>query len=230
VANYTLSKFIYQNGFNDIQKMIPERSIYNQDRTHNMSVGSVWMLPFGKGRSLLNTSSGLLDALVGGWENTVILTYTSGAPWTMPSGVIYVKEANLPANWGSPVVYGIKPCVAKWNDNGTITMQSYSVAYGCTDYNFLITPRYAPAYGPTYDAHRRLFAIPMADVSLNKTTRINERMRVQFRAEAFNFANSFLFTTGFGNSVNSSTFGTIVKSTASGSHPRYIQLGAKFLF
>ena len=80
--------------------------------------------------------------------------------------------------------------------------------------NFLTTPRFAPTYGPTYDAQRRLYAMSLADVSLNKTTRITEKMRVQFRAEAFNFANSFLYTTGFGTSTTSSTFGEIVKSTA----------------
>ena len=148
----------------------------------------------------------------------------------MPSGVIYVKNANVPIDWSAPVIRGLQPCVAKWNDNGTITMQSYSKSYGCTGYNFLIAPRYAPSYGASYDSQRRLFAVPQVDFSLNKTTRITEKTKLQFRAEAFNLTNTYLFTTRFGNSVNSSTFGTIVKATSGGGHPRQAQLALKFLF
>jgi len=74
----------------------------------------------------------------------------------------------------------------------------------------------------------------MADVSLNKVTQITERLRVQFRAEAFNIANSFFITTlGFNNTPDNANFGTLYKSTASApqsNYPRQLQLGFKLLW
>ena len=54
VANWTLSKQVYQNGYNDIQQQVPERSIYQYDQTHNVKFSAVYQLPFGKGRRFLN--------------------------------------------------------------------------------------------------------------------------------------------------------------------------------
>ena len=53
VANWTLSKQVYQNGYNDIQRLVPERSIYQYDQPHNFKISAVYQLPFGKGRPLL---------------------------------------------------------------------------------------------------------------------------------------------------------------------------------
>src|SRR5688500_17453205 len=139
------------------------------------TVGSVYKLPFGKGRRWLSESHGLLSRLVSGWENNVIFQWQSGRPWDLPGNVVYVKEAKIDdIDWSSPRVYGVRPCVARWNDNGTITMQPFSVSYGCTDHNFLITPRFAPRFTPFRDGRLRLHSVPQADISLNKTTRITE--------------------------------------------------------
>lgn len=73
----------------------------------------------------------------------------------------------------------------------------------------------------------------MADVSLNKMTRINERLRVQFRAEAFNITNSFYVTTAmFNSTADNANFGTLFKSTIGtpASYPRQVQLGMKLLW
>jgi hypothetical protein len=131
-------------------------------------------------------------------------------------------------------VRGIKPCVAQWNDNGSITMQPFSVSAGCTDYNFLIAPRYAPRFTPSRDPRLRLHSPPTADISLNKTTVITERMRVQFRAEAFNITNTYWFgRQQFNSTATSAAFGTLNKGSiafTNSNQPRYVQLGVKFLW
>ena len=50
VANWTLSKQVYQNGYNDIQQRVVERSIYQYDQTHNVKFSAVYELPFGQGK------------------------------------------------------------------------------------------------------------------------------------------------------------------------------------
>ena len=94
---------------------------------------------------LLNTSNKLVNGLVSGWENSVIFQYQSGWPSTLPANAFYVKDATLDSiDWSKPLVKGFATCAARWNDNGTITMVPASVSAGCTDYNWLVAPRYGP--------------------------------------------------------------------------------------
>jgi hypothetical protein len=236
IANYTLSKQVYQNGYLDIQKLVPERSIYQYDQTHGINVTAVWAVPAGPGKHWLNSTHGIVGRLAGGWETNLMFHYHTGLPWAYPSNFIYVSKANIPnVNWSQPVVHAVQPCAAVWNDNGTITMEKYSVSAGCgSSYNFLIEPRYAPAAEPTYDGQLRLHTVPSADAALNKSTRITERTSLQFRAEVFNLTNTYsIYQTQFNRTLTSSAFGTVVPGSASFSNtnvPRSIQLSVKFIF
>jgi len=235
LANYTRSKAMDQDGsFNDYQNGVLQRSVSSVDRPHSLSVATVYSLPFGKGKPFLNGHGGVMDRIVGGWQTTVQLAYSSGLPWSLPN-VLYVKDATIKdIDWSAPIVRGVKPCVAQWNDNGSITMQAFSVAQGCTDYNFLIPPRFAPRMVPLRDPHLRMNSPVTADLSITKMTVIKERMRLQFRAEVFNLANTFWFgRQQFNSTATSSSFGTINKSTiafTNSNQPRYVQLGLKFLW
>lgn len=235
VADWTLSKQVYQNGYNDIQQLVPERSIYQYDQPEAVKATAVYQLPFGRGKRFFSSSGRFVSRLVGGWEANVLFGYHSGIPWRLPTNFIYVKEAKMPnINWNSPTVQVVQPCVAQWNTNGTITMQSFSTKAGCTNYNFLSEPLFAPSAEPAYSGQIRTMSVPNADASLNKTTRITERASVQFRAEVFNLTNTFNFYQSQPNStLTSSSFGTVVKanvSSSNGNQPRYIQLSVKFNF
>jgi hypothetical protein len=124
--------------------------------------------------------------------------------------------------------------VQRWNENNTITMQPFSVDAGCTEANWLIVPRFNPRYHPTYDGRVRLQPIAMADASLNKTTRLTERLSVQFRAECFNVANSFFVVSQqFNNNPENVQFGSLIKAAVSApasNYPRQMQLGLKLIW
>jgi len=235
VANYTMSKNIERLAYNDVQNSILNSTLADFDIPHRVSVAAVVDLPFGKGHRWLNSSHPFWSRVTGGWGFTVLFQVQSGRPWALPSNVMYVKEAKVDnIQWDQPRVYGVNPCVARWNNDGSITMQSYSVQAGCNDYNFLILPSYAPRVTPKKDGRLRLHSAPMTDFSLTKMTRINERMKVQFRAEAFNLTNTYMFhRQDFNNNPNSATFGSIDKATVPfgrASWPRYVQLAVKFIF
>jgi carboxypeptidase family protein len=236
ILAYTLSKMMEQTGWMDEQNLIPQRSLFDRDTPHRVSVASVWELPFGKGRKFLNTSHGFWSRVVSGWENSVIFQYQSGWPNALASNVLYVKDASLPSiDWSQPVVKGHATCAARWNDNGSITMVPASVAAGCTDYNFLVMPRFGPArYAPNRDGRIRLHTVPTADVALNKLTAITEKLRFQFRAEVFNIANTYMHNRqGFNTNPENAAFGTLTRATVSSTNSnlaRSMQLGFKLLW
>jgi hypothetical protein len=235
LASYTLSKMMEENGFDDLQRGIMQRSLYVWDRPHRLSVASIYELPFGPGKRFLRSTHGFWSRVVSGWENSWMIQYQSGRPWELPANLIYMKDATVQdIDWSSPRVYGVQPCVARWNDNGSITMQAFSTQAGCTDYNFLIAPRYYPRTSTHRNSALRLHAVPLADVSFNKTTLIREQMRVQFRCEIFNAFNTYhMYNALFNNNPESATFGSFDKAAVAATNsnrPRYVQLAVKFLW
>src|SRR5262249_46495103 len=89
-ANYTFSKTI---GVTDNSENNPRvqafqyyglnRAPVNFDRTHNLSLSSVWQLPFGRGKRW--ASSGIPSALLGGWQVNNILSFMTGTPFSVTS-------------------------------------------------------------------------------------------------------------------------------------------------
>jgi hypothetical protein len=255
IATYTFSKQIEQWGWLDTQRNITQRGLYVWDRPHRFTLGSVYQIPIGPGRSFFKGAHGFFGKLVEGWENNVIFQWQSGRPWDgPPRDAIYVGKDVMNPNpeWGAPKVFGVRTstsgnntaaCVATMSDAGAITLQPYSVAAGCTSYDFLRAPRYHPGNTPGTTVGRntpirdpkiRLHARPSIDISFNKTTRISEQVRVQFRAEAFNATNSYeygsrQFTTDLNNPNFGSTFPYQAGNTET-RYPRHIQLAVKVLF
>ncbi len=238
LATYTLAKQIEQLGWLDSQKGILQRSPYEADTPHRITVANVWELPFGRGRRFLNTTHRFWSRLVSGWETSEFIQWTSGRPWVLPSGTRYVRDARVKdVDWSAALVRGVMPCVARQNENGTITPQAFSVASGCgsdvSTYNFIIQPQYAPAATPTRAGNIRIHSVANLDLSVSKRTQVTERLTVQFRAEAFNATNTNQFPReNFVNNANSANFGTILRSSAAAGNgrPRNIQLAVKAIW
>ena len=58
------------------------RAVSDFDTTHLLTVNYVYQLPFGQGKAFIS-KGGLVNALVGGWQNTGILRSTSGLPFSL---------------------------------------------------------------------------------------------------------------------------------------------------
>lgn len=236
LSTYTLSKQVERWGYTDQVNQIPQQGLYFQDRPHRFTVAGVWQLPFGQGRKFGNTANPVLSRIVSGWEITGFLQAQSGRPWDLPSNVIMLSDPKLPVEqWVAHRVAGASPCVAQYRNNtGRFELQPYAVAAGCTEPVWLHAPSYT--FGrmtPSRSGQIRLHAAPNLDASVNKTTRVTERVSVQFRAEAFNVTNTFFWgRNNFQNNPGNQNFGAFFPrdATDQNRYPRHIQLALKLLF
>jgi hypothetical protein len=168
---------------------------------------------------------GFADKLINGWQVSSILTWQTGFPFTVYSGVdnslsgIYEDRADFTgtnihqAELGSGRSHA--QMVQEWF-NTSLFQPNVIGTFGNTGKNVLRGPR--------------LFNNNMA---LVKDTKIGERYSLQFRAEAFNVFNNVNFelytsngSTGLDRTQADPTFGQIFNAAA----PRILQLALKVIF
>ncbi len=196
----------YQNIFN----LRPERSLDNQDVPHRFVASVLYDLPAGKGRTYMANAPRAVDAVLGGWS--------LGSIWSASSQVPFSPTVSgNPANTGTYTVVQ-RPDVVGDPHNGTRTLQA--------DFN---TAAFARPANYTYGSAGRniLRGRPQFnwDFSAHKNFQIVERVRLQFRFEAFTLTNTPRFGAP-GNVLGTAAFGVI----ASASTPRNLQFGLKLIW
>ncbi|MBC7926707.1 MAG: TonB-dependent receptor, partial [Bryobacteraceae bacterium] len=198
-ANYTFSKQISEEGWLNTYAQVPQRSLTTFDRTHVVKFSTHYELPFGRGRKFASGVNSWVDRLIGGWDLNAFYTATSGEPADLPGNAIMLKDPGIAADRSKTIVRGWNPCVLQTNANGSVTpTRASTVVNGCSatdfsDYAWLIPRNELLTYrtNPLRSGQIRMPAQYLADLSLNKTFKFGERMRAQFRAEAFNAFNRF---------------------------------------
>lgn len=237
VTNYTFSKQAERWGYNDLQAKKFQQGLYYADRPHAFKFTGVYDLPFGDGKRFGSGTTGVTKKLISGWEVNTFYTLQSGEPADLPGNVRMLKDPKVSANWSDYQPRGWSNCVAQMNNSGDITFMDYSVKDCGTDlanYAWLILPKYAPRETPYRSGQIRMWGSFTMDASVNKMTQITERLKVQFRAEAFNVMNHYFAPfERFNTDPFSANFGTITPSTIGTSNtmmPRQIQLGFKILW
>lgn len=244
VTNYTFSKTVEKWGWTDPFANVQQQGLYFNDRPHFFKFTGLYQLPFGKGKKFGAGSNGFVDKLIGGWEITSFYTTASGEPQAFDNGtnfMIPLKDPKSPGgpftgtpDWSANQVYGFNPCVARLQNDGTTIMQPFSLQRGCSaDVNqaaWLMLPSYAPRAMPLRSGQIRKHRAFTLDSSIIKNTQVTERLRIQFRAEAFNlFNHNYYGRDNFTNDPNNANFGSVFPSLVStqNSNPRQIQLGIK---
>ena len=163
-----------------------------QDIRNNFVFGSIYELPFGKGKQFGTGVPTIVDYVIGGWQWNNIITLQSGTPFDL--------EIN-----GSPTN---RPDVT-----GPITVKiDHDTATGIISGNFSAPPT-DPTPGPTFGNYLRpgtlgrnqLFGpgFHSWDSGMMKDFPIKERVKVEFRADVFNLFNHPQFQNGsFQQSLN----------------------------
>jgi len=223
----------------DDVSLLKNHGPYFSDRKHRFTASGVWQLP-GQDRK------DLIGYVLGGWSVAPMFVFQSGQPWDMPGNVdlapgVSLKDIALPgkketvqtATGNVGVLYGVKPCVGQYNTTtGKYDLQSYSVAYGCTQPYFLIRQAFQRRTAMfRYDEFRKPIYWEL-DMSLAKTVRITDKTRFQLRFEAFNLLNSPMYDElQYTQDTASADFGRINRNTRGQSNfQRAFQLGFKFSY
>jgi outer membrane receptor protein involved in Fe transport len=203
-GNGMLRTDIWQNAYN------PSANYGNSvtDIRHNFNGSIVYELPFGKGHQFVNNNS-VADAVIGGWQASTIILVHSGLPFTPVVGTANFSGAItgtwFPNRMGSGKLSN--PTIQQWFNPAAFTAPT-NYTFGNSGRNIL--------YGPN---------LGLVNFSLAKTFNIEEKVKLQIRADATDLFNSPNFgqpNTGIGTS------GAGIISSADDS--RTIQLGAVLRF
>ncbi|HEU0124154.1 MAG TPA: TonB-dependent receptor [Bryobacteraceae bacterium] len=191
-----------------------EKSIGQYDQTHVIKFSTLYNLPFGKGERWM--TSGFLSHLVGGWRLAAIQVYNSGTPIGLARNnpLPIFNYATRPVvdgydNWRAPTAGDqFDPAVDRFLQPASAFPAQPTAAFGnATRYN----PKVRSFWGQS------------ENVSVARTFRITEGIRVDLRGEAFNIFNRTIFGTGSTN-LNAGTFGIV---TDQANTPRQMQVGLK---
>lgn len=202
------------DGYRNSKDISIERSLSAHDLPHSFVTAFVYDFPFGRGRRFGGSLGRAADAVAGGWQVSGAVRFDTGLP-------VRMTAPSLISQFG----FGVQlPNVSSGPD--------VRVANQSPDRWFNTAAFSAPAPFRVGNAPRRLNELRAAgqknaDIALLKNFRPMERIRVQFRAEAFNLTNTPQFTwpdTAFG----SSTFGRVSGTRNVG--PRNVQMGLKVDF
>ncbi len=220
-----------------------------------------YVLPFGKGNRFLPQASGVLNQMVNGWQGVWNLTLEGGQPYTIGcvSGTNNTIGCDALIN-KSVSPYGTGGVNQFWNPNyfnQPCPAPGFSQPSKCVPLSGIPTLT-APTSNPSQplpctplsacrgllgggDAQVNGPGIGRLDFSLFKNFQINERSRLEFRAEFFNITNHPTFNSpGFsGNGVvavsgstsyTNTNFGKIGSTRFPFQDPRQIQFALKLYF
>jgi|CZKJ01.1.fsa_nt_gi hypothetical protein len=160
----------------------------------------VYELPFGKGKQFLGNSSKVVNYLVGGWQVSNSTNWSSGLPWT-PSFNECGPEQDVGVcrpNKGSGSFHlGVGPLLHPANGNPVIQYFTPLPALG--------GPFTNPGVGKLGNIGYNSFRGPSgfySDASITKNIPIGERVKAQFRMDAFNVFNHPVYAFSGNNGAN----------------------------
>jgi hypothetical protein len=200
----------YQNGK---YARSAERSLDPTDVSQRMVVSGLFELPFGRGKKL-HVGNRVLNKTISGWQLNTITTLATGAPLVVTGANNFL--ANRPNSTGQSAALEHQTILHWFDAQAFVNPPSYT--YG--------------NLGRTLPDVRAPGVLNI-DASILKDWKLTERMKLQFRAEAFNAPNhvnygfpNTSFTAGRDNTNSNVNAGRITSARS----PRNGQFGLKVVF
>ncbi|MGB7470615.1 MAG: carboxypeptidase regulatory-like domain-containing protein [Candidatus Acidiferrum sp.] len=204
LAHYTFSRSnAYDSTYYDVDKAFAYGP--NPDNRDNEFVANtIYQLPFGRGKQFLGDASRAMDLAIGGWQVSNTLTWGGGLPWTPSIGECGDIEDAGPCR--PNVLAGEKLKTGTQEVNGALYwfVPVAPLSYGsqvntanagvdsCTFARPTSGPFSLPACGQIgnvgFDSYRGPHVF-YDDMSLMKNFTITERVKAEFRFDAYNVFN-----------------------------------------
>jgi hypothetical protein len=204
IAHYTYSKaYAYDSTYFDVNKRFAWGP--NPDnRNHAFIASTVYELPFGRGKKFMSSAGRLQDLVIGGWQVTNTLNWSGGLPWTPSAGecgavtdagpcrpsVLNGQTLKTGVTQAGGATYWFVP-VAPLTYGSALNPANAGVD-SCTFARPTSGPFVLPACGQLgnvgFDSYRGPHAF-YDDMALSKSFTITERVRAQFRFDAYNLFN-----------------------------------------
>ena len=182
-----------------------QMTLSDLDHTHVLHLSGIYELPFGAGKPWLSQAHGITRAVAAGWQLQTTWQFFTGPPLGFGDALLVAPMSDITsgpqtiAQWFNIAAFDRKSADAlSWN------VQSLS-------------SRLSGVRGP---------GVNMWNLSTLKNFQLNERFRLQFRAEMLNAFNHTCLSNPNTNPTNAA-FGSI---TAASSQPRFIHLALKLTF
>lgn len=238
VANYTLSRTLTDNiGYYGSAGVAAAGAYWQNaydrhgdygpaffDALHNVSLGTTWDLPVGRGRSFGGGMNRVADLIVGGWKLDAIVGAHSGFPVTLNAQDVSnqaVRGATRPNRYRP--VNSSGQSIDHWFGTGN----SFCLTPGVNDGNCAYGVPSLGSFGNSGISTERAPSYKNLDLSLGKKFTVREKQYFDFHADFFNIANHTNFGPPGINISNPATFGAITSQVGL---PRVIQLGLKYYF
>jgi hypothetical protein len=193
------------------------RSLASQDVSRRLVLSYVYDLPFGRGKAIGSDLPALASAILGNWQINGILSFATGIPLAISNAqnnsqsYSAVQRPNV--NGQNPALSPDRPIadkLAKWFDTSVFSQPP--------PFTFGNLGRVLSSV--------RVDSTHNWDFSVFKIFPVREEMRVEFRAEFFNFSNTPQFA-GPGVAFGNAQFGVVASQA---NIPRQVQMGLKFHF
>jgi len=220
---YTWSKSIDNAAYSDWTEFLwnaasvfdRNRALSSHDIPHNFQLAAVYELPIGTGKKWGTT--GLTNAIFGGWQLNGVFAAYSGRPFTLSASG---SSLNMPGNQQTPDQIKDKVEIfGNVGDDGTY--------FDTTAFARVTEVRFGNVGRNTMRGPSQM----NLDMSLFRTFKLRDTFDLQFRAEAFNVTNTPHFSNPNGN-VNSSNFGRILSTDAgwAAAQSRQFRFGLRMSF
>jgi hypothetical protein len=199
----------------DSRNLAPERGNSGNDQRHRFINAFSLDIPLGQGRHWLNSAHGVVQQVLGGWTLATITNISTGVPFTVYGGTALdytgfnslndrpdlVTAGPLQLNRGNPDHFFDPAYFGKVGTGLCPGSTQTSVTSGCSPTGRVGTSPRNGYYGP---------GLINLDTTISKFFPIGERVKLQYRADFFNFLNHTNFAPVSGNrSMNNGQFGLL---------------------
>ena len=210
-----------------LDRLSAEHSIGANDTPQRLAMAVVVDLPVGRKQWIGGNMNRALDAVIGGWSIASIITEQTGQPMAIGMATARLANGNQRPNVVcSQLTTGtsMHAVALDWQNAGNTANYLTYLNPGC----FADPGDQTPGNAPRYFSALRVDGVHNVDANIYKSFVPKEGMRIEVRAEMFNFFNHPRF--GQPNSgVGDPLFGTIT-GDATGETPRAFQFGLRFEF